>query len=155
MKLPREMFLPKSRRLSGIVWLGLIVSCLAFCSRGLCAQSKDRTKTGSPGRVTSNSPSPDGVAEVRRPRAPRDSKNVRQDESATEDSPAATSDSGFPASFQPEQLIAPGGLGSTINLMAVVTVLSLAPSILIMTTCFIRFIIVRHWGRSNSRQTMC
>jgi flagellar biosynthetic protein FliP len=142
MKLPREMFLPKSRRWSGIVWLGLIVSCLAFCSRGLCAQGKDRSKTGGTGRVTSNQLSAGSVAEVRTPRGPRDSKTVREDAPATEDNPAAASETAFPANFQPEQLIAPGGLGSTINLMAVVTVLSLAPSILIMTTCFIRFIIV-------------
>ena len=59
-----------------------------------------------------------------------------------ETDPAAGGVSAFPGGFQPEQLVSPGGLSSTINLMVVLTVLSLAPSILIMTTCFIRFIIV-------------
>jgi flagellar biosynthetic protein FliP len=62
--------------------------------------------------------------------------------SIDEENPPTGSESAFPGGFQPEQLVAPGGLSSTINLMVVLTVLSLAPSILIMTTCFIRFIIV-------------
>lgn len=44
--------------------------------------------------------------------------------------------------FQPEQLVSPEGLSSTLNLIVLMTILSLAPSILIMTTCFIRFTIV-------------
>lgn len=49
---------------------------------------------------------------------------------------------GWPAGFRPEQLVQPEGLSGTLNLMVLLTVLSLAPSILIMTTCFVRFIIV-------------
>ena len=48
----------------------------------------------------------------------------------------------WPGGFEPEQLVSPRGLSSTLNLMLVMTILSLAPSILMMTTCFIRFIIV-------------
>jgi flagellar biosynthetic protein FliP len=49
---------------------------------------------------------------------------------------------GWPEAVQPEKLVSPGGLSSTLNLMLVLTVLSLAPSILMMTTCFVRFVIV-------------
>ncbi|EAQ82037.1 flagellar type III secretion system pore protein FliP [Blastopirellula marina] len=42
----------------------------------------------------------------------------------------------------PEQWTSPGGLVSTIQIMVLLTVLSLAPAILLMTTGFIRIIIV-------------
>lgn len=48
----------------------------------------------------------------------------------------------LPGGFQPEQMVSPGGLSSTLNLLIMMTVVSLAPSILMMTTCFIRFIVV-------------
>ena len=41
-----------------------------------------------------------------------------------------------------DEMLSPDGLSSTLKLMLLLTVLSLAPSILIMTTCFIRFVIV-------------
>jgi flagellar biosynthesis protein FliP len=41
-----------------------------------------------------------------------------------------------------EQMLSPSGLSSTLKIMLVLTVISLAPAILIMTTCFIRFVIV-------------
>ena len=41
-----------------------------------------------------------------------------------------------------ENMLSPSGLSSTLQIMLALTVISLAPSILIMTTCFIRFIIV-------------
>jgi len=41
-----------------------------------------------------------------------------------------------------DKVLSPGGLTSTLKVMLLLTVLSLAPSILIMTTCFIRFVIV-------------
>lgn len=47
-----------------------------------------------------------------------------------------------PAAPNLEQMTSPEGLSSTLRLMFVLTVLSLAPSILMMTTCFIRFVIV-------------
>ncbi len=47
-----------------------------------------------------------------------------------------------PFNVDVEQMVSPGGLSSTLKLMMLMTVLSLAPSILIMTTCFIRFVIV-------------
>jgi flagellar biosynthetic protein FliP len=47
-----------------------------------------------------------------------------------------------PLGIEPEQMLSPDGLSSTLNVLLVMTVVSLAPSILIMTTCFIRFAIV-------------
>lgn len=41
-----------------------------------------------------------------------------------------------------DQMLAPGGMSSTLKLMLLLTVLSLAPAILMMTTCFIRFVVV-------------
>ena len=41
-----------------------------------------------------------------------------------------------------KDVLSPENLPATIKVMLLLTVLSLAPSILIMTTCFIRFVIV-------------
>ncbi len=46
------------------------------------------------------------------------------------------------AALDIDEMLAPGGMSGTIKVMALLTVLSLAPSILIMTTCFIRFVVV-------------
>ncbi|MGQ0634657.1 MAG: flagellar type III secretion system pore protein FliP [Planctomycetaceae bacterium] len=48
----------------------------------------------------------------------------------------------LPGGWDIEKLLSPSGLGSTLQVMMLMTVLSLAPSILIMTTCFVRFAIV-------------
>ncbi len=47
-----------------------------------------------------------------------------------------------PFNVDVEQMVSPGGLSSTLKLMMLMTVLSLPPSILIMTICFIRFVLV-------------
>jgi flagellar biosynthetic protein FliP len=52
----------------------------------------------------------------------------------------APNQSGLPVDV--EQMLSPSGLSSTLKIMLVLTVISLAPAILIMTTCFIRFVIV-------------
>lgn len=57
-------------------------------------------------------------------------------------SQAADTSFGLPSPLQVERLLSPDGLASTLNVMLLFTVLSLAPSILMMTTCFIRFVIV-------------
>ncbi|MSR57142.1 MAG: flagellar biosynthesis protein FliP [Planctomycetaceae bacterium] len=59
-----------------------------------------------------------------------------------EELPAAPEPAATAAGFGLEQWLSPGGLGSTIPVMILMTVLSLVPSILIMTTCFVRFTIV-------------
>lgn len=48
----------------------------------------------------------------------------------------------LPAGLNPDEMLKPGGLSPTLKLMGLMTVLSLAPSILMMTTCFVRFVIV-------------
>lgn len=52
------------------------------------------------------------------------------------------SSSGLPGGMDVDQMLSPEGLTSTLKVMLLLTVLSLAPSILIMTTSFIRFVIV-------------
>ncbi|MBN2292621.1 MAG: flagellar type III secretion system pore protein FliP [Pirellulales bacterium] len=42
----------------------------------------------------------------------------------------------------PKQWTSPAGLSSTIQVMLLLTVLSLAPAILLMTTCFVRIVVV-------------
>ena len=42
----------------------------------------------------------------------------------------------------PQKWTSPEGMGSAIQVMLLLTVLSLAPSILLMTTCFVRIIVV-------------
>ena len=42
----------------------------------------------------------------------------------------------------PEQWTSPEGLGSSLQIMLLITVLSMAPAILLMTTCYIRIVIV-------------
>lgn len=44
-----------------------------------------------------------------------------------------------PGGFDPAQLLAPHQLGTSLKVLALMTVLGLAPSILMMTTCFVRF----------------
>lgn len=41
-----------------------------------------------------------------------------------------------------DQMLSPRGLSTTLKLFILLTVLSLAPSIFIMTTCFVRFVVV-------------
>jgi flagellar biosynthetic protein FliP len=127
--------------LLGFAWPGLVISFLAFGGRGLVADSGSSTKAA--GRVAPNSAITAGASERQNERrGPREPLLRRSEPPVEESDPAAGGPSAFPAGFQPEQLVSPGGLSSTINLMVLLTVLSLAPSILIMTTCFIRFIIV-------------
>lgn len=65
---------------------------------------------------------------------------LQEGDEAQADGAAETS--GLPGGMDVEQMLAPQGLTSTLKVMLLLTVLSLAPSILIMTTCFIRFVIV-------------
>lgn len=48
----------------------------------------------------------------------------------------------MPGGIDVDQMLSPSGLTPTLKLMVMLTLLSLVPSILIMTTCFVRFIIV-------------
>ena len=48
----------------------------------------------------------------------------------------------LPAALDPEAALSPGGLAGTLKIVGLLTVLSLAPAAFLMTTCFVRFIIV-------------
>ncbi len=136
----KTMFGRRTR--SGVAWVGLAASCLLFCGRGLVADTQKNAKAAV-GRAVPNAGASTVSGESRfERRSPRQPAVPREDVAAADGEPADGGASGFPGNFQPEQLVSPGGLSSTINLMVVLSVLSLAPSILIMTTCFIRFIIV-------------
>ena len=56
--------------------------------------------------------------------------------------PAAAAPLALPAALDPEKALSPGGLTGTLKILGLLTVLSLAPSILIMTSCFVRFVVV-------------
>lgn len=51
-------------------------------------------------------------------------------------------ENGLLPALDADQMLSPEGLTSTLKIMLLLTVLSLAPSILVMTTCFIRFVVV-------------
>ena len=48
----------------------------------------------------------------------------------------------FPQGLDPDRLMSPQGLTPTLKLMIMMTLITLAPSMMIMTTCFVRIIIV-------------
>jgi len=58
------------------------------------------------------------------------------------DTSSQSGQSPFPDALDVDQMLSPSGLTATLKILLLLTVLSLAPSILIMTTCFIRFVIV-------------
>ena len=98
---------------------------LSFVAWGLC-----------PGECCAQHSSPNQSLDV-----PLTNMAARQPESAA----SPLSGNGLPdvpGSLDVDQMLSPGGLTSTLKVMLLLTVLSLAPSILIMTTCFIRFVIV-------------
>ncbi len=77
----------------------------------------------------------------------RNQPAVRQGEVASQ--PRAPGVGGLPGQMIPglpnlnvDQFVSPQGLSSSINVWLAVTVLSLAPAILMMSTCFVRFIVV-------------
>ena len=47
-----------------------------------------------------------------------------------------------PKGLDPNALASPAGIGSSLKILALMTVLGLVPSILMMTTCFVRFSVV-------------
>lgn len=121
--------------------LAVAIALLTVSTSGLFAQNG--TKKKSTGRAVPNSGIVQtGGEEERKQIAPGEPRGLRERLPVEDNAPAEQGVSAFPAGFQPEQLVSPGGLSSTINLLILMTVLSLAPSILIMTTCFIRFVIV-------------
>lgn len=86
-------------------------------------------------------PSPVNQAFSNQGTANQDSQ-VSQGPTTFTQQPTGNSTSGVPEILNVEEMTSPQGLNSTLKIFLLLTVLSLAPSILIMTTSFIRFVIV-------------
>jgi flagellar biosynthetic protein FliP len=95
----------------------------------LLAQSSAQGQSPSDARARANGGS---VADSATPPLP----------SAAPQNDAASDSLELPIPLDFEEMLSPDGLTSTLKIMLLMTVLSLAPSILIMTTCFIRFVVV-------------
>jgi len=69
---------------------------------------------------------------------------VLADTAAAQDTPNSGIKIGLPEGLAggPEQWTSPEGLSSALQVMLLLTVISLAPAILLMTTCFVRIIVV-------------
>jgi flagellar biosynthetic protein FliP len=87
-----------------------------------------------------------GQTANRPPRAASDRGKIRpakQEESLIPPSPEPANGSPTPPlGLNADGWTSPQGLGASIKIVLLLTVLSLAPSILMMTTCFIRFVVV-------------
>ena len=59
-------------------------------------------------------------------------------ESPAAGAPLAT----HPNGFDPAAIVSPSGIGTSLKMLVLMTVLGLVPSILLMTTCFVRFSVV-------------
>jgi flagellar biosynthesis protein FliP len=124
-------------------WRSLLVVALLVTLPGSLAAQGESRRGKSEGRATSNAGGAVRTA-VEEFQAEKARRELQQppNELPIEGDQRAAEGVGLAGAFQPEQLVSPGGLSSTINLMILLTVLSLAPSVLIMTTCFIRFVVV-------------
>ncbi len=59
------------------------------------------------------------------------------------ESPAAgAAPAPLPNVFDPAAIVSPSGIGTSLKMLVLMTVLGLVPSILLMTTCFVRFSVV-------------
>lgn len=104
------------------------------------ASAQNSARPASSGRMTSNggfSQVPDRLVPTnpKPATAPRESNSTATD--AGENTAPVTS-----SNWQPDQLVSPGGLSGTMSTLLVLTVVSIVPSILMLTTCFVRFSII-------------
>ena len=72
-----------------------------------------------------------------------EAKEVRQAvaEERPNEIPPVGIERGLPQTFDPQKIGSPQQLGLGLKMLAMMTIFSLAPSILMMTTCFVRFIV--------------
>lgn len=122
---------------SGVRFLTpVLLTAVMLANAGNALQAQTARAPGSGGRAVPNAGvQVDPLAEVPLRNIPPPPRQPAAEE------PAAIP-AGLAGGLQPAQMLSPGGLSSTLNLLILLTVLSLAPSILMMTTCFIRFIVV-------------
>ncbi len=103
----------------------MAVVALGLSSAAVSPLDAQTTRTGSVGMRSRDLGEP-------RPAAPADRANAIQ--------PAAF-ERVLPFEIDPPQFGSPQQLGLTLKMMALMTIFSLAPSILMMTTCFVRFVV--------------
>jgi flagellar biosynthetic protein FliP len=120
--------------------IAMAIVCLAATCGSVAAQTRELRNP----RASSNVGDQVRLAAEadERPHLLRAGRRGRADEIDEDEQAPAVVAAALPVGFRPEQLVSPEGLGSTLNLIVAMTVLSLAPSILIMTTCFVRFAVV-------------
>lgn len=100
----------------------VVVFALSFVGQSVFAQNQEGNKQG----IVAN----------------QGGTPLSADVSSTEGNEAEGDATDLTSMMNVNQLFTPDGLTSTLKVMLLMTVLSLAPSILIMTTCFIRFVVV-------------
>jgi flagellar biosynthetic protein FliP len=115
------------------------VAMIALSAADVSAQISSRQASGR-NRMISNG----GLSQVPDQVAPTVDASDSRLQPAKPIAPVGEDRSTPPASssWQPDQLVSPGGLSGTMNTVLVLTVVSVVPSILILTTCFVRFSII-------------
>lgn len=97
------------------------------------ADAQRPTRFGEPSQPSASPPSRTSIAT---------GQNTTAANRTTEKQDSSNTLFKLPKGSDIDEMLSPGGMPSTLKVMLLLTVLSLAPSILIMTTCFIRFVIV-------------
>ncbi len=129
---------------SSLLLLLAVVCSQLWLPRSVTAQStkSPRTQTTRQ-RELLNEPR-DGVDRVEFPNEVRGNNGIKRVAQVEPQRPVAPPSQLLPGvpNLNVEQFVSPQGLSSSLNVWLVVTVLSLAPAILMMSTCFVRFIVV-------------
>lgn len=110
-------------------WLWMLLFCITLMGSPAHAQPQQLTPRGNPGGSVPAFRNDVRPAVDTRPAPPN----------GVAPGPVAPA---TPLGLDVNQLTSPQGLTSSLKVMLLLTVLSLAPSILMMTTCFVRFVIV-------------
>ena len=116
---------------------GLLALCLVLASRFVPAWGEDPVVPVRTRSVTVMRTVPPTTPTVKTTEVAKTTEVV-VDSEATSTGEESTSD----VSSMVEEALAPGGVNTTVRMAVLVTVLSLVPSVLAMTTCFVRFMIV-------------
>ncbi len=132
--------------LKSALLLFLVMACSQFWSpRLLTAQStKSPPRTPSARQRDFSKPPQDGADRVEFPNGVRGNNGIKRVAQVEPQRPPGQPDQLLPGvpNLNVDQFVSPQGLSSSLNVWLVVTVLSLAPAILMMSTCFVRFIVV-------------
>ena len=151
---------PRGEGIDLLVWLGrwrvvtvtavlLLVGSQLLWPRSAAAQTSNGPSRVQKTRFQNNAPQPKAnelrpdfnIEARRKPPANRQAEVAQQLPQAGPAGMAGQLVPGLP-NLNVDQFVSPQGLSSSINVWLAVTVLSLAPAILMMSTCFVRFIVV-------------